>query len=366
MDGFRNPGTAGYLRKSISELADQIKHDRKGRPLHIMEVCGTHTMAIGRNGIRDILPDNIALLSGPGCPVCVTDSGYIDAAIALAERDVIIATFGDMIHVPGTHSTLAACRTSGRQIKVCYSPLEALELADQHPDKEVVFLGIGFETTTGPVVSLIDQALKTGLTNISILTAFKLVIPALHALMTDPEIQIDAFLCPAHVSVVIGAHAYQPVVDQYGIPCVVAGFEPLDILYGIEGILKQWVAHDFHVDNQYNRVVTESGNKVIQLLMEKYLQPADVSWRGIGTIPASGLVLRPEYAAFDTVCKFDLTMEPGVIPAECRCGDVIKGKIAPARCPLFAKACTPSNPVGPCMVSSEGSCAAAFKYGGRF
>ncbi|NCC51362.1 MAG: hydrogenase formation protein HypD [Spartobacteria bacterium] len=363
IDGFRNPEAAAVLRRQIHALAGEVHLQRSGRALHIMEVCGTHTMAIGRYGIRTILPDTVSLLSGPGCPVCVTDSGYIDAAIALAERGLIICTFGDMVHVPGRRSTLAGCRSAGYDIRTCYSPLEALDIAKQHPEREVVFLGIGFETTIGPVISIVDQALKKQISNVSILTAFKRVIPALHALMGDPEIQIDAFLCPAHVSVVIGAAAYQGIVDTYHIPCVIAGFEPLDILYGIDGILRQWADRAFCVDNQYNRVVTDTGNPFIQALMQTYLQPADASWRGLGAISASGWDLKEEYARFDACRKFDLTLTAGQVPNGCRCGDVIKGKLAPRECLLFGTVCTPSNPVGPCMVSTEGSCAAAYRYG---
>ena len=360
IDGFRNPDVAAQFVRLIAEQGRALA--AHGRRVHIMEVCGSHTMAIGRYGIRELLPENVELISGPGCPVCVTDPGYIDTAIALAGQGAVLATFGDMIRVPGSDSDLTRCRSAGGDVRVCYSPSAAVEIAQGHPDREVVFLAIGFETTIVPVVSIVDEALRAGVRNVSLLTAFKLVPPALHALLADKEIKIDAYLCPAHVSAIIGSRAYEPFAADYHVPCVVAGFEPLDILYGVHGILGQVLKNEARVDNQYARVVRPEGNPKAQARIAQYLEPVDAVWRGIGVIPASGLGLRPEFAAYDAEKKFGMPVRPGRLHAGCRCGDVIKGKFRPTSCPLFATVCTPDSPVGPCMVSAEGTCAAYFKY----
>lgn len=365
IDGFRNPDAAATINRRIARLSDELaaKHPTEhDRLVHVMEVCGTHTMAIARYGIREVLPDNIDLISGPGCPVCVTDTGYIDSAIELGNQGAIIATFGDMVQVPGSQSTLSESRSRGASVEVCYSPLNALDLARQNPGREVVFLAIGFETTICPVISMLDHALREGISNVSLLTAFKLVPPALHALLADPEIKIDAFLCPAHVSAIIGADAYEPFVGENGVPCVVAGFEPLDILLAIHGIMEQITQGRACVDNQYSRVVAPKGNRKALRLMDRFLQPTDAHWRGIGTIPGSGLGLKSEFCGYDAENKFGIAVKPGQQPSGCRCGDVIKGKNKPPECPLFGTACTPDHPVGPCMVSSEGSCSAYYKF----
>lgn len=360
LTGFRNPAAASAMVRRMAELSAGL--EPPGRVARVMEVCGTHTMAIARYGIREVLPAGVDLISGPGCPVCVTDAGYIDAAIELARGGAMVVTFGDMLHVPGSDSTLAECRSEGACIQTCYSPLSALDLARRHPNRKVVFLAIGFETTIGPVVSLVDRALRAGTDNVSLLTAFKLVPPALRALLADPEIRIDAFLCPAHVSAIIGADAYAPFAGPGGVPCVIAGFEPLDILFAIQGILEQLLRREARVDNQYSRVVTPSGNRKAQDIMARYLQPVEAHWRGIGTIPQSGLELRPEFAAYDAGKEFGIAVTAGTPPAECMCGGVIKGKNKPPECRLFGTGCTPDHPIGPCMVSSEGSCAAYYKY----
>jgi hydrogenase expression/formation protein HypD len=327
-----------------------------------MEVCGSHTMAIARYGIRDILPDSIRLISGPGCPVCVTDAGYIDAAVELARRGITVVTFGDMLNVPGSETSLAAVRSEGCSIEVCYSPLRALELAREMPGREIVFLAIGFETTIAPSIAIVEQAAADGIENLSLLVAFKLVPPALAALGADPALRIDAFICPAHVSAIIGADAYLPFVGEGGVPCVIAGFEPLDILLGLKGILAQLVSGVAEVDNQYSRVVTAGGNAKALALMDKYLEPADVSWRGIGVIPESGLALKEQWRHYDAEARHAITVQVGEMNPACRCGDVIKGVASPFECPMFGKTCTPGSPFGPCMVSSEGSCAAYYKY----
>lgn len=359
-DGFRDPAAAAALRHSIAETAATIAPSRG--TVRIMEVCGTHTMAIARHGIRGILPPNVDLVSGPGCPVCVTHAGYIDNAIKLAAGGASIATFGDMLHVPGSSSTLAAARAGGATVEAVYSPATALDMARGSPGRDVVFLAIGFETTVAPLVSVVARAEAEHLANFSILTAFKLVPPALSALRADRDLAIDAFLCPAHVSAIIGSDAYLPFAGPGGVPCVVAGFEPLDILLGLDRILRQLAGGRAEVENLYDRVVRPEGNVKAQALMRKWLQPVDAQWRGIGTIPASGLGLRPEYARFDAALRFGLGDAPGSEPKGCLCGEVIKGKLKPPACPMFGTACTPENPVGPCMVSSEGSCAAYYKY----
>jgi len=360
IDGFRNPAVAKGIRAKVDSLASGLQS--RARPIHIMEVCGSHTMAIARYGIRDVLPGNVNLISGPGCPVCVTPTSYIDVAIALAERGIMVVSFGDLIQVPGSASTLAECRSRGGLIEVGYSPTRAIELAEAHPGREVVFLAIGFETTTAPVIAMVDQAIGRGLKNLSLLTSFKLVPPALTALLSDPDIQIDAFLCPAHVSAIIGADAYRPFAGQYKVPCVIAGFEPLDILYGIQGVLEQMARGKADVVNQYARVVTAQGNLHAQALMMQYLEPVDAAWRGIGVLPKSGLRLKSEYSAYDAERKYGVTVALGSENPACACGEVLKGKRRPPDCALFGKACTPEHPVGPCMVSSEGTCSAYFKY----
>ena len=368
IEGFRNPVAAAAIRARIEILAARldalrgVASDGSGHKVNVMEVCGSHTMAIARYGLRSVLPRNVELISGPGCPVCVTPTGYIDAAIELARRGALVVSFGDMILVPGSTATLAECRAQGGAVEICYTPLRAIELAGAHPDREVVFLAIGFETTIAPVISIIEQAARRNLGNVSLLTAFKLVPPALQALLADPEIHIDAFLCPAHVSAIIGADAYRPFAEQYRVPCVVAGFEPLDILYGLQGILEQIDRGEAKVVNQYARVVTAGGNLRAQELMAKYLEPIDAAWRGIGLIPASGLGLRPEYASYDAACRHGVKVELGNENPDCACGDVLKGKIRPPQCRLFGKGCVPDHPVGPCMVSAEGTCSAYFKY----
>lgn len=360
IEGFRNPAAAAAIRRRIDALAAGLS--TCGRSINLMEVCGSHTMAIARYGIRDVLPSNVELVSGPGCPVCVTPTSYMDAAIALAGKGVTVVTFGDLLHVPGSVSTLAECRARGGAVEVCYSPMRAIELAEAQPGREVVFLAIGFETTIAPVVCLVEEAARRGMKNLSLLTAFKLVPPALHALLSDPTIRIDAFLCPAHVSAIIGADAYRPFVETYHVPCVIAGFEPLDILLGVQGILEQRAAGEARVDNEYARVVTAGGNRTAQALMAKYLRPVDAAWRGIGVIPQSGLGLRPEYAAYDAEHRHGIEVKLGSENPACSCGEVLKGKIKPPQCALFGTGCTPDHPVGPCMVSSEGTCAAYFKY----
>ncbi|KAF0119252.1 MAG: hydrogenase expression/formation protein HypD [Rhodospirillaceae bacterium] len=294
--------------------------------------------------------------------MCVTGPGTIDAALTLAERGAILVTFGDMIRVPGSRLSLAEGRAQGADIRVCYSPLEALALAQEQPEREVVFLAIGFETTAAPIIGMLDRAVREGVGNLSLLTALKGVPPALAALIQDPECAIDAFLCPGHVSAIIGANAYQFLAKTHHIPCVVAGFEALDILHGIRSLLVQHIEGQARVENPYARVVRANGNPRVQALIRHYLHPEDVEWRGLGVIPGSGLALRPAFQDFDAAHRFGLQVTPGRVHPKCLCGDVLKGKIMPSRCSLFGRGCHPDHPVGPCMVSTEGACAAHYKY----
>jgi len=363
VDGFRDGDAGKYMAEKIAAVGKTLQ--QQGRPIHLMEVCGSHTMAISRHGIRDLLPPSIRLLSGPGCPVCVTDTGYVDAAIALASRGVVMATFGDMIRVPGSERTLAQARSDGADVRVCYSPAESIRIARENPSREVVFLGIGFETTMAPVTALIRDADAQTIPNLSVLTAFKLVPPALSALLADPEVNVDAFLCPAHVSAIIGSDAYLPFVRDNGVPCIVCGFEPLDILYGILESATQLSQGRSELVNQYSRVVKPQGNLPAQKLFQQFLVPSDEAWRGIGVIPMSGMSIGADYEQFDARIRHGLDIQPGTPDSNCRCGDVLKGKIMPSECDLFDTACTPAHPVGPCMVSSEGSCAAHYRYTAR-
>jgi len=342
----------------IRELARQLR-----RPVTFMEVCGTHTMAVSRSGLRSLLPDNVRLVSGPGCPVCVTDTNYIDAAIELARRPgVVVATFGDLVRVPGSESSLERERAAGAQVRVVYSPADALTLARQNLDKQVVFLGVGFETTAPTVAWTIKKAAEEGLANYTVLCAHKTMPHAMEALLKDQEVKIDGFICPGHVSVITGAQLYRFIPEKYGIPSVVAGFEPGDVLQCVVMLLEQIVAGKATVEVQYTRSVDEHGNPAAQRLLAEIFEESDAGWRGIGVIPRSGLAMRPEFARWDAAKAHAIQFRDAKQHPGCRCGDVLRGVIRPTQCKLFAKACTPTNPFGPCMVSSEGACAAAYKY----
>lgn len=357
---FRNPEVAKALIVSINAIVA----DYPGR-MTLMEVCGTHTMAIYQHGIRALLPPQIRLISGPGCPVCVTPVGYVDRAVALARRPgTIIASFGDMLRVPGSSSSLLAEKARGADVRVVYSPLDAVALAERHPQQQVVFLGVGFETTTPTIAGSVVEAKRRGLSNYFVLCAHKTMPEPMAALTADPELKVDGYLCPAHVSAIIGANAYQPLVDQFQIPCVVTGFEPLDVLQGVQMLARQVVAGEARVETQYSRIVKPEGNKKAQALLAEVFEPGDAAWRGIGVIPNSGLQLRPAFAAFNAELQLPVDVEAPKEHAGCLCGEILKGKVSPRDCKLFRTACTPENPVGACMVSSEGTCAAEYKYGG--
>ena len=335
------------------------------RPLRFMEVCGTHTVSIFRGGLRSLLPEAVTHLTGPGCPVCVTHDREVAAFLELAERpDVIIATFGDLMRVPGPDGrSLKHAQAEGARVEVVYSPLDSLALAAKHPEATVVFLGVGFETTAPAIAATILTAAAQHLDNFAVLSCHKLVPPALKALLSDPENTIDAFLLPGHVSTILGLAPYQFVVQDWKRPAVVAGFEPADILDALCRMAQQYRTGEFTVENAYPRAVNENGNPRAREILSQVFHPADAQWRGLRLIPDSGLAINDDFIRFDAFTRFDLKL-PEVRPIPgCRCGEVLKGKLPPNQCPLFGKACTPANPVGPCMVSTEGSCSAYYKYG---
>ncbi|TGE34625.1 hydrogenase formation protein HypD [Desulfosporosinus sp. Sb-LF] len=333
------------------------------RPFTIMEVCGTHTVAIAKNAIRELLPETVRLISGPGCPVCVTDSHDIDRYLYLAAQPkVITATFGDMIRVPGTEKNLQELRAEGADVRIVYSTLDALELARKNPTKEVVFLGIGFETTVPTVAVSLETAKHEGIENYSVLSMHKVVPPVLRLLAEDDEIRVDAFLDPGHVCSIIGIGPIEFMAKEYGKPGVVTGFGALDILEAIVMLLRQRAEGRSELEIQYKRVVKAEGNLRARMFIEQVFELVDVSWRGMGMIHQSGLGIRKEYSAWDAARKFALPVFHSKEPPGCRCGEVLKGLINPTQCPLFGKRCTPMKPVGPCMVSNEGSCAAYHRY----
>ena len=352
-----------FRRVSLTKPIVQKLRDAAMRPMKIMEVCGTHTMSIFHNGIREMIPAEISLVSGPGCPVCVTPQGYIDEAARLAQqKDVIIGTFGDMLRVPGNHTSLLREKAKGHDIRILYSPLDAVEIAAANPQKQVVFLGVGFETTA-PVVGLtILEAAKRGIENYSVFSAHKLVPPAMAALADDVELQLDGFLCPGHVSTVIGMHPYRFLAEKHKLPAVNAGFEVADILHGLLMLAEMIRQEKPDVVNGYPRAVADAGNpKALEILNQVFVPCASV-WRGLGVISESGLQIRPEYERFDAARIFGLDGTDRSVPNGCICGEILRGRKTPPECLLYKKSCTPQTPVGACMVSTEGTCAAYYKY----
>lgn len=352
---FKDPKLARGLIETIHRLA----------PEHatLMEVCGTHTVAIARNGIRDLMPEGLRLASGPGCPVCVTCNRDIDTVIALARiPNVTITTFGDMTRVPGSTSSLLAEQAAGRSVEIVYSPLDALAFAKAHPEREVVFVGVGFETTTPLVAMAIKRAKAMGLFNFTVFAAHKNMPGALELLVGDPTLELDALILPGHVSTIIGAEPYRFLAEKYGIPGVITGFEPVDVLQGIAMLVRQLHEGRAEIEIAYARGVMLEGNPVALAAIDEVFETCTATWRGLGDIPGSGYRIRDEFADFDAVRRFEPDVEPTRDPKGCRCGDVLRARIAPNECPLFRTVCTPENPVGPCMVSSEGSCAAYYRY----
>lgn len=332
------------------------------KPVRLMEVCGGHTMAIHRFGLTYLLPDTVQLVSGPGCPVCVSSQRFLDACIELSRLpDVIITTYGDLIRVPASQSSLEKERSKGGDIRIVYSVSEALELAVQHPDKQVVFLGIGFETTSPASAYAVYEADRQGLYNFFLFSAHKLMPPALRAL-ADEELQIDGFIAPGHVSSITGTGIYEFLVKDYKKGVVVTGFEPLDLMQSVLRLVIQAEAGKPTLENQYKRVVKSAGNSKAQALLDRVFKPADDYWRGLGVIPLSGLQLQHAYQHHDACIHFNIPERESTEPKGCICGDILKGVKEPYDCPLFVQSCTPDNPVGACMVSGEGSCAIAYKY----
>ncbi len=349
---------AATVRRLAGEIAAKSR-----RPVRLMEVCGTHTMAIFRHGIRSLLPPQVTLLSGPGCPVCVTAQGEIDAFVALARRpDTIVTTFGDLMRVPGSGSSLQQERSRGRDIRVVYSPLDALTIARENPDRKVVFLGVGFETTAPTIAAAIFSAKQAGITNFLVYAAHKTVPPALNALMATGDAQLDGFLLPGHVSVIIGLDAYRPFFQAQQVPCVVGGFEPVDIMLAVRMLIEQIEKGAPALENAYSRAVSDAGNEKARALMATVFETADAVWRGIGPIAASGLAISEAYADFNAADVLDIRVTDAPEPKGCACGEILLGTKTPPDCPLYKKRCSPMNPVGPCMVSTEGTCAAYFRY----
>jgi hydrogenase expression/formation protein HypD len=328
-----------------------------------MEVCGTHTVAVFRHGIRGLLPESIRLLSGPGCPVCVTSIKDVDTAVALSKvSGVVLVTFGDMMRVPGSSRSLYEAKAEGADVRVVYSPLDALKIASENKDRRVVFFATGFETTSPLVAATLFEAEKEGIENFYIYSVHKLVPPALKALLDSPEVNVDGFILPGHVSTIIGSRPYEFIGKDHGIPSVITGFDAKDILEGILMLLKQLDAGMSDVQIQYRKVVREEGNPRAVATINECFKPSEVYWRGIGTIPESGLILKDKYRKRDITEIVNVDVPEGSEPKGCSCGEVLRGVKLPTECALFAKKCTPETPVGACMVSTEGSCAAYYRY----
>lgn len=357
---FKNPG-------DISPLLEKIrKYSSQTGPVRLMEICGTHTMSIARSGIRSILPPDIQLLSGPGCPVCVTPQNMIDMILELSvQSDVIITSYGDLLRVPGSRrgDSLLSRRGAGADIRSVYSPADAVRIAQDHPEKEVIFLGVGFETTAPGTAACILDAADQNIKNFSVLSMLKRTEPALRALIESDDFAVDGFLCPGHVAAITGVSGFRFLADDYHLPGVIAGFEPADLLYSILVLTRMISERRPALKNEYTRLVRPEGNRAAMQLTNQVFTVVSSDWRGLGQISNSGYRIREKYAPWDARRKFHLC-PPGTsdIPG-CRCAQVIRGVLSPENCPLFKTACTPENPVGPCMVSGEGACSAAFQYG---
>ncbi len=334
------------------------------KPLRVMEVCGSHTMAIFRNGLRTILPEGMELVSGPGCPVCVTSASHMDAFIAMADQPgVRVTIFGDLFRVPGTHTSLAIASSRGAKVDIVYSPMDALDLAEKNPGELVIFLGVGFETTTPGIAATILAAKNRNISNFVVFSTQKLMPPPMIALLSDPALKIDGLLCPGHVSSIIGAGAWEPLAKDYNLACVVGGFETADLLKSLILLAKQVGSEEIKVENVYPRAVAWEGNARACKMVDEIFKPTDMDWRGLGNIPLSGLKIRSKYSSFDAEQRLDIDLPKAEEPKGCMCGEILKGLSTPNECPLFDTRCTPANPIGPCMVSSEGTCAAYHKYG---
>jgi hydrogenase expression/formation protein HypD len=356
IDEYQDPKLARGLARRIAQHSTQTAR--------LMEFCGGHTHAILRYGIRHLVPKMVEMRSGPGCPVCVTATTDLDKAIALAHvPDVIITTFGDMIRVPGSYSSLQKAKAEGADVRIVYSTTDAVEIAKANAGKSVVFIGIGFETTAPTIAASILKARQEKIENFYVLSLNKLTPPVVKALLDSGEVKIDGIVCPGHVSVIIGSSPYEFIPRDYGVACVIAGFEPLDILLCIDKLVEQIENGEPKVEIAYPRGVKPEGNVKARQLMENVFEIGEANWRGIGIVAQSGLRIRGKYEQFDADKVFSVTLKPSKEPKGCRCGDIIRGAATPLECRLFKRACTPESPVGPCMVSSEGACAAYYQYG---
>jgi hydrogenase expression/formation protein HypD len=356
-DAFSDP-------RAVAALADRIREVGQGLPRQavLMEVCGTHTHAIAAAGLRRMLPPEVRLISGPGCPVCVTPVDYLDRAEALAALPgTVVCTFGDLVRVPSSRGSLEKARAEGARIRVVYSPRDALDIARAEPAARVVFLAVGFETTAPTIAAAVQEAERLGISNFQILPGNKVVPPPLRALARDPEVKVSGVLLPGHVSVVTGSREFDFLPREFGIPAVVVGFTPADVLRGVLELVEQLRDRRAEVSNLYGRVVTAEGNPHARAILESLFEPKDTTWRGLGRIPASGLALRAEWERRDA-SRIPVTLPAPAEPEGCRCGEILKGVIDPPQCPLFARECTPETPVGACMVSSEGTCAAWHRH----
>jgi hydrogenase expression/formation protein HypD len=353
---YRDPELAKKLLERI--------HRRSHKPIRLMEFCGGHTVAIFKHGLRQLLPPHIQMLSGPGCPVCVTASADLDKAIALGKLPgVIITSFGDMVRVPGSRSSLQQARSEGADVRIVYSAQDALTIARDNPAKSVVFIGIGFETTAPTIAASILQAEQEKLKNYYILSLHKVCPPIMKAILDLGEVKLDGIICPGHVSAIIGSRPYQFIADDYHIACAVSGFEPVDILLAVDRLVEQIESGRPQVEIAYRRGVKPEGNATALRLMETVFETGDANWRGIGNIPSSGLQIKKQYEKYDVETHFDIKTSPAREPKGCICGAVLRGVSTPQDCKLFRVTCTPERPVGPCMVSNEGSCAAYYQYG---
>lgn len=361
LDEFSNSHLSRKLLVEVKDVAQKYI-EKYGRKPIFMEVCGSHTMALAQSGVKMALKDDVQLISGPGCPVCVTDQKSIDAMIKLADGDNrIICTFGDMIRVPGTEISLMEAKTRGKDIRIVYSPPDAVRIAEENPDKEVIFLGIGFETTIPVLAVALKTAIDRNVKNFSMWMTTKLVEPILRTLLESKEVMLDGFLLPGHVSIILGKNQYQYLVDDYQMPGVISGFEPVELLGGIYKLIKQLLDGRVEIENDHPAVVTDEGNKPAQILMNTFFEPVDEAWRGIGIISNSGMEIRKSFSTYNAKNRFNVEVgEPR--KTKCRCGEIIRGMISPEECPLFGKACTPIQPIGPCMVSAEGTCSAFYQY----
>lgn len=348
---------AQALVREIKDLAEQ-----DAKRMRFMEVCGTHTMAIHAAGLKSLFPENISLVSGPGCPVCVTEKRFIDHAILLAQKyDATVVTFGDLVRVPGSTGSLASWRSEGGSVRVVYSPLDSIEVALSQAPRPAIFLGVGFETTIPTVAATLKAALAKGVENLFVLPAFKTIHQPLKILAEQQD--LDGFLLPGHVSAIVGSDCYRYLSEDFGKPGVIAGFDPLDILLAVRDLVRMTLKKSPAILNDYQRVVRPQGNPVARQIIDEVFEPADASWRGLGIIPGSGLAFREIFAKFDAAARFPVQVPESKDDPRCLCAAILTGSRTPDRCGLFGKECTPEEPVGPCMVSSEGTCAAYYKYG---